>query len=102
MTRKRTRESLAQVLCETCPTCEVGARSRRRERSVTTSCAKSLREARQFDAREFRVVAEPEVVDLFLDEEKSGAGWLSDFIGKPVSLQAETAMGHAEYDIVLM
>jgi ribonuclease G len=27
---------------------------------------------------------------------------LSDFIGKPVSLQSETAMGQEHYDIVLL
>ena len=41
MTRKRTRESLARMLCEPCPTCEAAARSRRRARSATTSCGRS-------------------------------------------------------------
>jgi Rne/Rng family ribonuclease len=40
MTRKRTRESLAHVLCEECPTCQAAAaKSRRRAPSATRSCA---------------------------------------------------------------
>ena len=61
-----------------------------------------LREARQFNPREFRVIASPQVVDLFLGEESQHLAGLSDFIGKPISLQSETAMGQEQYDIVLM
>ena len=61
-----------------------------------------LREARQFNPREFRVVASPKVIELFLDEESQHLAGLSDFIGKPISLQSETAMGQEQYDIVLL
>ncbi|MNY82528.1 Ribonuclease G [compost metagenome] len=61
-----------------------------------------LREARQFNPKEFRVIASPKVVDLFLDEESPHLASLSDFIGKPISLQAEAAMGQEQYDIVLL
>ena len=40
MTRKRTRESLAHVLCESCPTATAAARSRPRARCATKYCAK--------------------------------------------------------------
>jgi ribonuclease G len=42
------------------------------------------------------------VVELFLDEESQHLAGLSDFIGKPISLQAESAMGQEQYDIVLL
>ena len=61
-----------------------------------------LREARQFNPREFRVIASPQVVDLFLDEESQHLAGLSDFIGKPISLQAESTIGQEQYDIVLL
>jgi ribonuclease G len=48
------------------------------------------------------VVASPRVVELFLDEESQHLAALSDFIGKPISLQAESAMGPEQYDIVLL
>ena len=61
-----------------------------------------LREARQFNPREFRIVASAKVIELFLDEESPHLASLSDFIGKPISLQSESAMGQEQYDIVLL
>ena len=102
MTRKRTRESLAHMLCEPCPLCE-GKGSVKTARSVAYDILREiLREARQFNPREFRVVASPKVIELFLDEESQHLAGLSEFIGKPVSLQAEAAMGQEQYDIVLL
>ncbi|MEY4737636.1 MAG: hypothetical protein RL302_1955, partial [Pseudomonadota bacterium] len=102
MTRKRTRESLAHMLCEPCPTCE-GKGTVKTARSVTYDIFREiLREARQFNPREFRVVASPKVIELFLDEESQHLAGLSEFIGKPVSLQSEAAMGQEQYDIVLL
>src|SRR5574343_1713397 len=69
MTRKRTRESLAHILCEPCPACE----GRGQVKTARTVCyeilRELLREARQFNAREYRVIGAPQVIDLFLDEE---------------------------------
>ena len=102
MTRKRTRESLAHMLCEPCPTCQ-GKGIVKTPRSVAYDIFREiLREARQFNPREFRVVAAPKVIELFLDEESQHLAGLSEFIGKPVSLQSETAMGQEQYDIVLL
>lgn len=101
MTRKRTRESLAHILCEPCPVC--GGRGE--VRTARTVCyeilREILREARQFNPREFRVIAAPKVIETFLDEESQHLASLSEAIGKPVSLQAETAMSQEQYDIVL-
>ena len=102
MTRKRTRESLAHQLCEPCSACG-GKGVVKTARSVTYDILREiLREARQFNPREFRVVASPKVIELFLDEESHHLAGLSDFIGKPISLQAEAAMAQEQYDIVLI
>lgn len=102
MTRKRTRESLAHMLCEPCEACQ-GKGILKTARSVCYDILREiLREARQFNPREYRVVASPKVVELFLDEESQHLAGLSDFIGKPISLQAESAMGQEQYDIVLL
>ena len=102
MTRKRTRESLAHVLCEPCPTCQ----GRGEVKTARTVCyeilRELLREARQFNAREFRVLGSVSVIDIFLDEESQGLAMLSDFIGKPISLKAEPSYVQEQYDIVLM
>ncbi|MCY7306407.1 MAG: ribonuclease G [Rhodoferax sp.] len=102
MTRKRTRESLAHMLCEPCAVC-AGKGSVKTARSVAYDILREiLREARQFNPREFRVVASPKVIELFLDEESQHLAGLSEFIGKSVSLQSEAAMGQEHYDIILL
>ena len=101
MTRKRTRESLAHVLCESCPTCE----GRGQLKTAQTVCYEILREilraARQFEAKEYRILASQKVVDLFLEEESQSLTMLSDFIGKPISLQVESQYMQEQYDVVL-
>lgn len=102
MTRKRTRESLAHVLCETCPTCS-GKGEVKTARTVAYEILRELlREARQFNAREFRIIATGAIIDLFLEEESQALAMLSDFIGKPISLQAESGYFQEQYDIVLL
>jgi ribonuclease G len=102
MTRKRTRESLAHMLSEPCAACS-GKGVVKTARSVCYDILREiLREARAFNPREFRVVASPQVVELFLDEESQHLAGLSDFIGKPISLQSEGSMTQEQYDIVLL
>ena len=102
MTRKRTRESLAHVLCEPCPTC--GGRGE--VKTPHTVCYEILREivreARTFNAREFRVLASQAVIDLLLEDESASLAMLSEFIGKPVSMQVEQSYTQEQFDIVLM
>jgi ribonuclease G len=102
MTRKRTRESLAHVLCEPCPVCE-GRGAVKTARTVCYEILREiLREARAFPAKEFRVLASQAVIDLLQEEESASLAMLSDFIGKPVSVQVETSYAQEQYDIVLM
>jgi ribonuclease G len=102
MTRKRTRESLARVLCEACPTCQ-GRGQIKTAQTVGYEILRSLmREARQFNAREFRILASQQVIDLFLEEESQSLAQLSDFIGKPVSMQVESLFSQEQYDIILL
>lgn len=102
MTRKRTRESLAHTLCEPCPTCQ----GRGEIKTAQTMCyeilRELLREARQFSARELRVLAAPKVIEMLQDEESQSLANLSDFIGKPISLQVEAGYNQESFDIILM
>ncbi|MEK6684918.1 MAG: ribonuclease G [Pseudomonadota bacterium] len=102
MTRKRTRESLAHVLCESCPTCQ----GRGEIRTAQTICyeilRELLRESRQFEANGFRILASQQVIDLFLDEESQSLAQLGDFIAKPISLQVEESYTQEQYDVILM
>ena len=102
MTRKRTRESLAHLLCEPCSTCN-GRGEVKTARTVAYEILRELlREARQFNAREFRVLAAPNVIDLFLEEESQSLAMLSDFIDRTVSLHPEASYGQEQFDIVLL
>ena len=102
MTRKRTRESLAHILCETCSVCN----GKGQVKTARTLCyeilREVLREAKQFNPREFRILASQAVVDMFLEEESQHLAMLGDFISKPISLQVETVYPQEQYDIILM
>jgi len=101
MTRKRTRESLAHVLCEVCPACK-GKGQVKTARTVCYEILRELmREARQFNPREFRILASQVVIDMFLEEESQHLAMLGDFIGKPISLQVESLYHQEQYDIIL-
>jgi len=102
MTRKRTRESLAHILCEPCPACG-GKGQVKTSRTICYEILRELlREAKQFNPREFRIVASQEVIDLFLEEESQHLAMLGDFIGKRISLQVERGYHQEQYDVILM
>lgn len=102
ITRKRTRESLAHVLCEPCPTCQ----GRGQVKTAQTVCyeiqREIVREARQFDAKGYRILASQSVIDMFLDEESQSLAMLVDFIGRPVSLSVEATYTQEQFDVVLL
>ena len=102
VTRKRTRESLAHILCETCPACH-GKGQVKTARTICYEILRELlREAKQFNPREFRILASQVVVDLFLEEESQHLAMLGDFIGKPISLQVGSTYHQEQYDVILM
>ena len=102
MTRNRTRESLEHVLCESCKTCG-GRGAVKTARTICFEILREiLREARQFNPREFRILAAQSVIDLFLEEESQALAMLGDFIGKQISMQVETSYNQEQYDVILM
>lgn len=102
ITRKRTRESLEHVLCEPCPVCK----GRGTLKTAQTTCyeifREILREARQFGAEKYLVIASDRVIDLLLDEEAPGLIKLQEFIDKPVQLQVDAQYHQEQFDVVLM
>ena len=48
------------------------------------------------------MLASQAVIDLFQEEESASLAMLSDFIGRPVSVQVESSYTQEQYDIVLM
>ncbi len=100
MTRKRTRESLAHLLCEPCEVCQGRGEYKTAQTIVYEIMRELMREAKQFDAKEFKVIASPSVISLLQDEESQSLANLSDFINKRVTLQADTQYSREVFDIV--
>ncbi|BAU47188.1 ribonuclease G [Sulfurifustis variabilis] len=102
LTRKRTRESLEHVLCQPCPVCQ-GRGTLKTPQTVCYEIFREiLREARQFGADEYLVVASQVVIDLLLDEEATSLLQLQEFIGKPIQLKVEPLYHQEQYDVVLL
>lgn len=101
ITRKRTWESLEQIMCEPCPECT----GRGVVKTVQTVCYEILREVlredRQYKARAYTIVASIPVIDLLLDEEASSLADLQEFMQRPISLQVEQQYHQQQYDIIL-
>jgi ribonuclease G len=102
MTRKRTRESLEHVLCESCPCCGGRGSMKTAESTCYEIFREIMREARQFDVESLLVLASQEVIDRLVDEESPHLAELEEFIGRPIKLQAEVLYTQEQYDVVLI
>ncbi len=101
MTRKRTRESLEHVLCETCKTCHGRGSIKTTETVCYEIFREILREARLYDeAQQLLVMANQDVIDRLLDEEAASLAELETFINIPVKLQVEVHLSQESYDVV--
>lgn len=102
MTRKRTRESLEQQLCEPCPTCD----GRGFVKTAETVCFEIFREimrcARTYNApKQFTVVAHASVIDLLLTSEANTVADLEYLVGRVITFEVEKLYTQEQYDIVL-
>lgn len=102
LTRKRTRESLEQTLCESCPTCGGRGMLKTAETVCYEIFREILREERAYSAETYMVLASQPVVDRLLDEESAAVADLEAFIGKTIRFQVESHYSQEQYDIVLM
>ncbi|MBN7771191.1 ribonuclease G [Marinobacter daepoensis] len=102
MTRKRTTESLGQVLCEPCPICD----GRGFLKTAETVCYEIFREIlrinRAYEPENYLVMASQKVVDRLLDEESDNVADLETFISKTVRFQVEPFYSQEQYDVVLL
>ncbi|MDX1590033.1 MAG: ribonuclease G [Oleiphilaceae bacterium] len=102
MTRKRTTESLGQLLCAPCPICD----GRGFLKTPETVCYEIFREImrvnRAYEAESYLVMASQAVVDRLLDEESDNVADLETFIGKTVRFQVELVYSQEQYDVVLL
>lgn len=102
MTRKRTRESLGQQLCEPCSTCQ----GRGFVKTAETVCFEIFREimrcARTYNSpKKFTVVAHAAVIDLLLTSEADTVADLEYLLGRVITFEVENLYNQEQYDIVL-
>ncbi|MBK8970268.1 MAG: ribonuclease G [Hahellaceae bacterium] len=101
MTRKRTTESLGQMLCEPCKTCD----GRGTVKTPETVCYEIFREIlrinRSYDAQSYRVLASQGAVDLLLDQQSESVADLETFIGKRIRFQVEPLYTQEQFDVVI-
>ena len=102
LTRKRTRESMEQILCEPCPTCNGRGSMKTPETVCYEIFREILREVRQFDGNKLLVIAAQSIVDRLMDEESASVAELEEFIGRPITFQVEPLYIREQYDIVLL
>ncbi|MCD8523602.1 MAG: ribonuclease G [Saccharospirillaceae bacterium] len=101
MTRKRTRESLEQMLMEPCRCCGGRGSVKTAETICYEIFREILREERAYGAGTYSVLASQQVIDRLLDEDSNGLADLEAFIGKAIKLQVEPLYTQDHYDIVL-
>lgn len=102
LTRKRSRESLKHILCAPCSTCN-GKGSLKTPQTICYEIQREIiRENHRFDIKQFRIIAAPSVIDMFLDEESQSLAQLIDFIEKPISLEVEGSYTQEQFDIILV
>jgi len=102
MTRKRTTESLGQVLCEPCPVCDGRGFLKTGETVCYEIFREILRVNRAYEAESYLVMASQQVVDRLLDEESDNVADLESFIGKSIRFQVEPFYSQEQYDVVLL
>lgn len=102
MTRKRTTESLGQVLCEPCPICDGRGFLKTGETVCYEIFREILRVNRAYDTESYLVMASQSVVDLLVDEESDNVADLETFIRKTIRFQVEPFYSQEQYDVVLL
>jgi len=101
MTRKRTRESLGQILNSYCPVCD----GRGTLKSAETVCYEIFREilriVRAYENNVLLVTASQFVVDRLLDEESDMLAELEELVNKTVKIEVEPMYTQEQFDVVL-
>ncbi|MGR9099711.1 MAG: Rne/Rng family ribonuclease, partial [Gammaproteobacteria bacterium] len=102
MTRKRTRESLEHILCETCSACGGRGVLKTAETMCLQIFREIIREVRQYNVKRLLVLASNEVVEMLLDEEAAMLAELEKFLNVQIKFRAESQYNQEQYDVVLL
>ncbi len=99
MTRKRTRESLPQQLCEPCPTCE-GKGSLQSAQTLSNKIFRELPKAACYlRGSSLRIAAHPEVTDILEGEAVSSLALVQERMGRTVIVEPREDFHREQYEI---
>jgi len=101
MTRKRTRESLEQVLCGVCSECQGRGSIKTPETVCYEIFREILRQHRAYDTDSYLVLAAQTVVNYLLEDASDHVAELEAFIGKTIRFQIEPMYNAESFDVVL-
>ncbi|MFW2178004.1 MULTISPECIES: Rne/Rng family ribonuclease [unclassified Moraxella] len=102
MTRKRTRESLQQQLCEPCPTCGGKGFVKSRETVCLEIFRELMRCARAYNApKKFTVIANQIIIEVLMMGEADTVAEMEYLLGRPIELVADNRYNQEQYDILL-
>jgi ribonuclease G len=102
MTRKRTRESIGQVLCEPCFYCE-GEGHLKSKQTVCYEVLRDLeRQGNDSYGKKLLVLAHPEVAAMFYDEERAALERVEERMHAIVSVKGDLSLHLENYDISLL
>lgn len=102
VTRKRTKESLTQILCETCHTCNGTGRLK----TIQTVCSEIFRELlrsiRIYSAKSFLIIAAENIVGRMLDEDAIHVAEIETNMGVTVKFRVESQYTQEQFDVILV
>lgn len=100
MTRKRTRRSLAHILCVPCSACQQRG-SRKSLDTISYEIFRDIkRTATNYAWSGFIVLAANVVVKYLLEKEAAMLTFLETQLGKPILLQVESSYGMEQFDVL--
>jgi ribonuclease G len=100
MTRKRTRESLGQQLCDSCPTCE-GKGYLQSPQTISNRIFRDLPKAATYlHGATLRVQAHPGVTQILLGEAAEGLAKVQLRIGRELAVEAMPSYQPEQYEII--
>jgi ribonuclease G len=102
LTRKRTRESLEQQVCDVCAVCDGRGVVKSAESVCYEVFREILRDARQYEGQKLVVVASSTVIDHLLDEESTAVADIEQLSGKIIEFRHEPLYSQEQYDIILV
>ncbi|WP_298634679.1 ribonuclease G [uncultured Umboniibacter sp.] len=102
LTRKRTRESLEQQVCDLCSVCDGRGVVKSAESVCYEVFREILRDARQYEGEKLVVVASSAVIDRLLDEESNAVADIEQLSGKLIEFRHEPLYSQEQYDIILV